>query len=79
MIDALYLGQKIEESGKSKTFLADKLGITRSAFYSKIKGKTEFSGEEFMTLIAELGYSDIPEGVQRFFLPKGSFTSERKE
>lgn len=41
---------KIDESGRSVSFLARKLGISREAFYKKRDGETEFKASEIVAL-----------------------------
>lgn len=46
MTNAEMLRKKMEESGVSYTFLADKLGISRQGLYNKIDNKSEFKASE---------------------------------
>jgi len=48
----------IKEKGMKKYALADKIGISRSAFYAKIAGVTEFSNSEIQALKVNLNLSD---------------------
>lgn len=45
----------IKGSGISITFLAEKLGISRTALYSKINNNVEFRASEISTLCEILG------------------------
>lgn len=56
-----HLAKLIDASGKSKKFLADKAGVTRSNFYNKISGKVEFKANELLILMSEIGVTDIAE------------------
>lgn len=68
MVDVLYLDNKIKESGKSKTFLADKCGISRANFYMKINGKRHFTETEATRLCEALGVSSLAERKKIFLL-----------
>lgn len=45
----------ISESGKSITFIASEVGITREGFYKKMNGETEFKASEISKLCKVLG------------------------
>lgn len=51
------LRKTIKDTGKTITFLADRLGISRECFYGKISGNTEFKASEIVTLANELDLS----------------------
>lgn len=48
------LKEKIDESGKTMTHLANILGITREALYNKLAGESEFKISEMNALIRDL-------------------------
>lgn len=50
MTNTELLKKKIEESGISITFLAEKCGISREYFYKKINNETEFKQSEIAVL-----------------------------
>lgn len=51
------VGAFIERTGMSKEEMADRIGISRGALYSKLKGESEFSLSEAKTLSRLLGCS----------------------
>lgn len=57
MTNTELLKKTITESGITIVFLADKLDISREAFYMKLNGKTEFKASEIFTLRRLLGLS----------------------
>ncbi len=59
MIDKKALDKAIESSGKSKKYLAKKLGISTTSFYYKRCNITEFSSREMFILTDELNLSEI--------------------
>lgn len=61
------LNKKIEESGKSKVYLAKKLRITTQAFYNKINGKSDFTRKEIEILCEELPIVTLEEKEHIFF------------
>lgn len=56
-----HLADLIDKSGKSKSFLADKMNISRTNFYSKLSGRVEFKASELLALMSEIGITDIDE------------------
>lgn len=48
------LNQKIKESGKTITHIANAVGITREAFYQKMSGKFDFKLSEVNALVDDL-------------------------
>lgn len=48
----------INEKGIKKSFVADKIGISRQSFYLKLNGEREFSQKEIAGLRDVLGLSD---------------------
>lgn len=57
MTNTELLKKTITESGITIVFLADKLDISREAFYMKLNGKTEFKASEIFALRRLLGLS----------------------
>ena len=57
MTNTELLKKTINESGMTIVFLADKLDISREAFYMKLNGKTEFKASEIFSLRRLLGLS----------------------
>lgn len=60
------LKQKIEESGKTVTFLAKKVGLSRTGFYNCIANKAEFKSSQIKILCDELNIKSLKE-IQRIF------------
>ena len=60
---------KMKENGLSITSVYEALGISRSAFYRKCNGKSEFTLKEITQLMSLLGIKD-PNGI--FFNEKVS-------
>ena len=58
MTNTKLLEAKITESGRTKKYLADQLGITYQGFYLKLIGKNEFIASEIQKLTKLL---DIPD------------------
>lgn len=54
MVDILYLGDLIDNSGVTKSFIAEKLGISRTTLDSRLSGKTDFSLKELNMLCSIL-------------------------
>lgn len=48
------LQRSIETAGVSIAFLARQMGISREAFYKKLKNETEFKASEIVTVAAVL-------------------------
>ena len=67
MVNTQLLENKIEQSGKTKTFLAGKIGRSLQAFNTKIKNKYEFSISEVAVLCKELDIEDLSEKEEIFF------------
>lgn len=54
MTDTSLLKEKIDNSGKTITFLASTLNLSNQGFYNKLNGKTEFYSSEISKLSDEL-------------------------
>lgn len=67
MVNTELLNRKIDERGIKKTYLADKLGISRAAFYLKIGNSNEFTANEIMILCEILGITKLSEKEAIFF------------
>lgn len=57
----------IRESGKTKTFIATKLGISIQALYNKLNGKSDFTRSEVEVLCNELHISSLEQKEHVFF------------
>lgn len=75
MIDTQYLEEKIAASGKTKTHLASKMGISIQSFRLKAKNKYDFTLSEVNTLCDELGITKLSEKERIFFAKKVDNTS----
>ncbi len=51
------VGEYAEKNGETKDSIADKLGISRSSFFNKLRGAYEFSFSEAYDLSRLLGIS----------------------
>ena len=58
------LEYKMKENGKSITDMCEMLGISRSAFYRKCKGKSEFTQSEIQKIVI---YLNLDSPVEIFF------------
>jgi hypothetical protein len=67
MIDTQYLEEKIAASGKTKTHLASKMGISIQSFRLKTTNKYDFTTREFAVLSDELGIKKLSEKEKIFF------------
>lgn len=67
MTDELLLEQKIKESGKSKGYLAEKLGITVQTLRLKITNHTAFYVHEVDKLCTELNITKLTEKEKIFY------------
>lgn len=61
------LEAKIKESGKKKTFLAKKIGMSQPCFRAMCQGKTQIKANHLKLLCAELGIKTFDEISQIFF------------
>lgn len=67
MVKTELLEQKIKEAGKTKSYLAEKLGITIQTFKRKCDNKNEFMLSETETLCRELNIKKGAEMTAIFF------------
>lgn len=67
MVNTELLKERIEESGKKKTHLAARCGLSRQGFMNKCTGKTDFYAREINALCAELGITSPEEKEKIFF------------
>ena len=70
MLNTSMLLDKIEKSGLKRSYIAQKLGITRAGFHKKLKGETEFTLKEVSVLCTVLGVSNLSEKERIFFAKK---------
>ena len=67
MVNITLLGELIEKSGKKKSYLAQKCGLSRQGFRNKCTGKTDFYASEINILCHELSIDTPEEKEQVFF------------
>lgn len=67
MVDTQYLEEKIRASGKKKTFLAERCGISRYSLAKKLNNKSAFTVDQVSTLCRELGITKLAEKDRIFF------------
>ena len=75
MVDTQYLEEKIAASGKTKTHLASKMGMSIQSLRLKAKNKYDFTLSEVNTLCDELGITKLSEKERIFFAKKVDNTS----
>lgn len=67
LVDTLYLETVIKESGKKKSYLADKLGISVQSLRLKITNVNDFKNSETDILCKELGITSLKTKEKIFF------------
>ena len=67
MVDTQVLEEIIEKTGKKKSYLADKLGITIQSLRLKITNQTDFKSGEVAILCQELGITRLTDKEKIFF------------
>lgn len=67
MTNTELLDKKIKDSGKTKLFIASKLGISREAFYKKLRNKNQFKQDEMVMLCKLLDIETLEEFHAIFF------------
>lgn len=67
MVDTLQLEARIKDSGKTKTYLASKLGITIQSLRLKSMNRSEFNSTEITILCDELGITRLTDKEKIFF------------
>lgn len=62
MVNTQYLESKIKKSGKTKTYLADKLNCHINTLIKKINNKSDFKSNEIQILCEEvyITYDEVP-------------------
>ena len=79
MTDTKLLEEAINESGKKKSYLAKKVGVSRAGFYNIIKNRAKLNAEQIDILCYELGITSLKRKESIFFAKNGSFNEPRKE
>jgi len=67
VVDTQYLEEKIKSSGKKKSYLAEKLGCSRSYLFKKINNQAEFDLSEMKILCKELDIRTSADRDRIFF------------
>lgn len=67
LVNTPYLEEKIKKSGKKKSFLAEKIGCSRSYFFRKLNNQVDFELNEVSVLCKELNISTLSEKEKIFF------------
>ena len=70
MVNTQLLEEAIAQSGKKKSYLAGKCGITRQSLTSKINNRSEFTGQQIIILCQELDIKQLTRKDAIFFVPK---------
>lgn len=66
------LEQKIKESGKKITFLAEKVGLSYAGFRNCVTNKAEFKASQIDILCDELHIDSLKERQRIFFAKSGA-------
>lgn len=72
MTDTKLLEQKIKESGKKITYLAEKCGLSYAGFRNCVINKAEFKASQIDILCDELHIVDLKERQRIFFAKRGA-------
>jgi hypothetical protein len=72
MNNQVLLEQKIKESGKKITYLADKVGLSYAGFRNCITNKAEFKASQIDILCDELNITNLKERQRIFFAKSGA-------
>ena len=67
MTDLDLLREKVEQSGLKNSFIAEKLGISKAAWYKKLKGQNKLTTEEVQGLCEVLHITSLREKEDIFF------------
>ena len=79
MIDTQALEEAIKKSGKSKTYLADKIGISIQSLRLKTTGKYQFNTDEVGILCEELNITRLSDKERIFFAKNVDKTPTREK
>lgn len=67
MVDTQMLESIISDSGKKRTYLAEKIGISVQSLKLKINNKSDFKLSEVSDLCQELGITKLADKEKIFF------------
>ena len=72
MTNTELLNEKIRISGLKKSYLAEKLGLTRSGFWNYVNNKSQFKADHIKILCDELNITSLKEKESIFFAKIGA-------
>lgn len=72
MTNTELLEQKIVESGKKRSYLAAKIGLSYAGFRNCVTNKADFKAEQIAILCFELGITKLSEKEAIFFAKVGA-------
>lgn len=72
MTDTSALELEIKKSGKKKTYLAMKCGLSLTGFRNCCTNRAEFKASQIKTLCEELDIKDLTRKEEIFFTHKGA-------
>lgn len=67
MVNEVLFEQKVKESGKTKNYLAEKLGCTPATLRNKATNRFSFNSDEIVVLCRELNIRSLTEREKIFF------------
>lgn len=67
MTNVELLKERVKESGLKSAYIAERLGISRSAWYNKLKGDSKFTTDEVKALCYLLRINSLREREDIFF------------
>ena len=67
MVDTQYIEKMILRSGKKKSYLAEKIGVSRQYFRMKCNNEADFTTREVDILCNELNITKLTEKEKIFF------------
>ena len=68
MVNTELLNELIDASGLKREYIAQRIGISRQALYSKILGETQFTIKEVAILSEVLGIKRLSDRDRIFFI-----------
>lgn len=68
MVNTVLLNELIDTSGLKREYIAQRVGISRQALYSKIQGESQFTVKEVAILSEVLGIKRLSDRDRVFFM-----------
>ncbi len=68
MVNTVLLNELIDASGLKREYIAQRVGISRQALYSKIQGESQFTVKEVAILSEVLGIKRLSDRDRVFFM-----------